>query len=401
MYLKTLDKKDCCGCTACKSICPKKCISMKSDDEGFFYPEVDRSHCIECGLCERVCPMEHPQYTNMENPAVYAAYIKDDNMRIESSSGGLFYAIADWVLEKQGIVYGAAFNSNFKLIHVGIERRDMLGQLKGSKYLQSDLLDTFKEIRKHLIKNRWVYFVGVGCQVAGLKSFLRKNYDTLLTTDLVCHGVPSQLMFDWHLNYLQHKIGGKINSYSFRDCEKWVACESYTYISHDKKKSKSLPSYTLSPYLYSFINSLDLRYSCYSCKFARVPRQGDITLADFWGARNLFPDLKCQKGVSLVLINNAKGHMLWNNIKCTLEWRLSNIHDASKENTNLVCHSSKEPKFRHLCYKLIRDKGYSSVANGEFRPSYYYLKKIYIIFRFSNIGTCLSNCLKLIKKKLN
>ena len=203
MYFKTLDKKECCGCTACASACPQQCISMIQDEEGFYFPVVDKTQCIECGLCEKVCPFEHPKYENTEITEVYASYIKDIEQRKKSTSGGVFYAIAQWVICQGGVVYGAAFDKNFKLRHIGVENLKDLEQLRGSKYLQSFLGNVFIEIKKNLKAGRWVYFTGVGCQVAGLKSFLHKKYDTLITSDLVCHGVPSQLMFDWHLNYLQ------------------------------------------------------------------------------------------------------------------------------------------------------------------------------------------------------
>lgn len=221
MYFKTSDKKECCGCTACLSVCPKQCITMQADEEGFLYPVINREVCIDCGLCEKVCPFEKPTYENSSSPQVYATYVKEESQRMQSTSGGLFYAIAQWVINQDGIVYGAAFDEHFKLHHIGVETLEELQPLRGSKYLQSDLQYTFGEIHHHLQNNRWVYFTGVGCQVAGLKAFLRKEYTTLVTSDLVCHGTPSQLMFDWHLDYLRQKEQGDITSYSFRDMEKW------------------------------------------------------------------------------------------------------------------------------------------------------------------------------------
>lgn len=220
MYFKTFEKKECSGCTACQAACPKQCITMKADEEGFFYPVIDKSVCVECGLCEKVCPFDNPRYEHTE-PQAYATYVKDENQRMQSTSGGIFYAIAKWIVEQGGIVYGAAFDECFKLRHIGVDTVEGLQQLRGSKYLQSDLQQTFSEIRQYLKDGRWVYFVGVGCQVAGLKSFLRKEYDTLVTSDLVCHGTPSQQMFDWHLDYLRQKEKGEIISYSFRDCRGW------------------------------------------------------------------------------------------------------------------------------------------------------------------------------------
>lgn len=224
MYFKTLDKAECCGCTACFAACPKRCITMRSDEEGFLYPEIDKAACIECGLCERVCPFDRPTYANTPAPQVYASYVKDENQQVQSSSGGLFYAVSRWVIGQGGIVYGAAFDELFRLRHTGAETLEELRPLRGSKYLQSDLRGTFREIRAHLKAGRWVYFTGTGCQVAGLRAFLQQEYATLVTSDLVCHGTPSQQLFDWHLDYLRQKEQGEITSYSFRDMGGWGIC---------------------------------------------------------------------------------------------------------------------------------------------------------------------------------
>lgn len=354
---------------------------MSQDDEGFLYPVIAKEQCINCGLCEKVCPVDSPLYKN-DTCAVYAAYVKDEHQRMQSTSGGVFYAVAKWIIEQNGIVYGAAFDTNFKLRHIGVDSLSDLQQLRGSKYLQSNLGNVFSEIREHLKKGRWVYFVGVGCQVAGLHSFLRKEYDTLITSDLVCHGVPSQLMFDWHLDYLRQKEKGEITSYSFRDCEGWGGCETYEYVSQTRGKQgkKRLPSYFLSPYLYAFMWAFDYRYSCYDCKFAKVPRQGDITLADYWGVQKFFPELDASKGVSLILVNSEKGSEVWEKIRHSVEIRISCVADAALENGNLI-HTTKMPAIRKSCYALIRQRGYKSVAENEFRlPNYRVMKfKIYIV----------------------
>lgn len=367
MYFKTLEKKDCSGCTACVSACPRHCIAMKPDDEGFFYPEIDKSLCVECGLCEKICPFDKPKYENTEVMDVYACYIKEQKQRQQSTSGGLFYAIAQWVIANGGIVYGAAFDKNFKLSHVGVDNMDDLDKLRGSKYLQSYLGNTFNEIKNHLKNGRWVYFVGCGCQVAGLNAFLRKKYDTLITSDLVCHGAPSQLMFDWHLDYLRRKEKGEIVSYNFRDLEGWGGCESYEYDSPTRGKGKKRnPTYYTSPYLFSFMWAYNYRYSCYDCKFAQIPRQGDITLADFWGVTKYFPDLERTNGVSLALVNTQQGTAVWDAIKDTLEYRKSNLKDAAAQNGNLV-KKTQMPPIRTVCYKMIRERGYDDVAKNEFR----------------------------------
>lgn len=367
MYFKTLEKKDCSGCTACVSACPKQCIAMKPDKEGFFYPVIDKSACIECGLCEKVCSFDKPKYENTEVTDIYACYVKEQKQRQRSTSGGLFYVIAQWVITNGGVVYGAAFDKNFKLHHVGVDNMTDLEKLRGSKYLQSYLGNTFIEIKNHLQNGRWVYFVGCGCQVAGLNAFLRKKNDKLITSDLVCHGAPSQLMFDWHLDYLRRREKGEIISYAFRDLEGWGVCESYEYNSLTRGKGKKFShAYFTSPYLYSFMWAYNYRYSCYDCKFAQLPRQGDITLADYWGVAKYFPDLERANGVSLVLVNTQQGAVVWDSIKDIVEYRKSNVQDAAAKNKNLV-KKTIMPPIRPICYQMIRDRGYDDVAKNEFR----------------------------------
>lgn len=394
MYFKTFDKKDCSGCTACISVCPKQCIKMQQDEEGFHYPIIDKTECIKCGLCEKTCPFHKPLYENTDIPRVYACYVKSIEQRQKSTSGGVFYSIAKTIIDKGGIVYGAAFDDNFKLHHIGVENISDLEKLRGSKYLQSDMGNVFKEIKLHLKNNRWVYFVGCGCQVAGLNAFLRKKYNTLITSDLVCHGVPSQKMFDWHLDYLREKEKGIITEYVFRDYSGWGGCEKYKYKSSKGEGEKINHTYFLSPYLYSFMYGLVSRYSCYNCKFARLPRQGDITLADYWGAKLFFPDLDVSKGVSLVLINNSKAVVLWDEVKDYLEYKISNLDDALKYNKNLI-NKTELPVNREKYYKLILERGYKSVAENEFRAKNYRTLKFKNYIKTSKIWNIVNRIIRL------
>lgn len=400
MYFKTIEKKECSGCTACMNACPVNAIFMKQDEEGFFYPEIEKDLCIRCGICEKKCPFEHPKYENTEVQEVYASYVKDINQRQKSTSGGVFYAISKWIIDRGGIVYGAAFDENFKLLHVGVNNLLDLEKLRGSKYLQSYLGTVFQEIKEHLKAGRWVYFVGCGCQVSGLNAFLKKKYEKLITSDLVCHGVPSQLMFDWHIDYLRKKEKGKINSYSFRNMTGWGVCESYEYDSQVRKKkgNKVLSNYFLSPYLYSFMWAYSYRYSCYECRYAQIPRQGDITLADYWGVSHFFPELDTTKGVSLTLVNTQQGHFMWNNIKENLEYRISNVKDAAKENKNLVC-KTVMPIIRPVCYQIIKNRGYEDVAKHEFRIKKYWLYLLIEQIRSSAISKWLCNVKYHVKKR--
>lgn len=384
MYLKTLDKYECCGCTACEQVCAKGAISMVQDKEGFSYPVINKDLCVNCGLCEKVCAFAQPQYTNSKSPAVYATHLKETEERKKSSSGGIFYAIAKWVIAQGGIVYGAAFNKELQLSHIGIEDLNDLEKLRGSKYLQSALDNTYKEVREQLKQSRWVYFVGTGCQVAGLKAFLRKEYTTLVTSDLVCHGVPSQKLFNKHIEYLGKKVNGKIIGYKFRDTKQWGQYEKYIYKKKNKVNYKLTGHYSLSPYIYAFESLYTQRYSCYDCKYTQIPRQGDITLADYWGVKEFFPQIDAKTGVSLVLVNNEQGKKAWEEIKDGLEYHESCVEHGAKYNGNLV-RQTKEPAIRKGIYERIESEGYEKVAKTVFRPKNYRKIKLKQAIKRSNI----------------
>ena len=371
MFFQTKNKAECSGCTACEKSCPVQAIKFKIDDEGFNYPFIDDTICINCGLCERVCPVANPRYDNAENPDVYAAILKDESQRVKSTSGGLFYAIAMWVIRRGGIVFGATIDEHNQVRHISAENEGELQALRGSKYVQSALNDTFKLVEKNLHQGRICYFVGTGCQVAGLNAYLRKKYDKLITSDLVCHGVPSQWLFDQHISYLKDRHKGEIVDYYFRNNEKGAGGELFTVVNRKGKRTKICnPTYNISPYLYSFMYGMTSRYSCYECKFAKIPRQGDITLADFWGVKEFFPEMDNSKGISLCLVNSDHGKMIWDANKCDLDYRESKITDASKRNVNLIQTATMHPN-RPYIYKMIKDEGYAIVTKKEFRIAHY------------------------------
>lgn len=381
MYLITGNKEECCGCTACQSACPTNSISFQMDEEGFLYPKIDTETCIECHLCEKVCPISSSINKGNNNPEVFAAIQKDVESRKKSSSGGLFTSIAELIIRKGGCVYGASFDRHHQLHHISINNIEDLYKLKGSKYLQSNIIGIYKEIKEKLTKGIWVYFVGTGCQVAGLYAYLRKRYDCLITSDLVCHGVPSQHLFDQHIAYLQNRYNGEVLSYSFRDGEKWSVCESFVIQSGDGRiKRYSKGNYQLSPYLYSFMQGYTFRPACYSCSFASIPRQGDITLADYWGANTKIPNIDSSHGVSLILVNNERGQAIWNEIQSKVESYKSNIDDACENNQNLV-RSSVKPAERDIVFKELESKGYDHLTHTLFRPNNHLKIRIVSIIR--------------------
>lgn len=372
MYFLTKDKSQCCGCTACHHVCPKSCITMQYDDEGFAYPVIDKDVCIDCHACERVCPMANPEHQGSASPETYATILRDINQRRTSSSGGAFCAVADLVFKKGGIVVGSTMDKDLQVHHISISSAADLHLLKGSKYVQSRLDHVFKIIKQELQAGRWCYFVGTGCQVAGLKAFLHRDYPNLITSDLVCHGVPSQKLLNEHIAYLQERYHHKVTTYEFRDNSSWSVCEK---VGFEGRKPLINGDYKLSPYLYSFIHAMTYRPSCYVCPFAAIPRQGDITLADCWGARHFIDNMQTKFGVSLVLTNTDKGRQIWQEARQSCEWKMVNITDCIAFNGNLV-HATHKPHQRDHVYQDIEKRGYKAVAKSTFRPSIYYVKRI-------------------------
>lgn len=372
-FFTTHNKNLCSGCGACQQACPFDALSMQPDEEGFIFPVKNLDKCTKCGLCENICPFPKPDYSNLGKTA-YGCYVKNLSERQKSSSGALFYEVAKYVIGLGGVVFGACLSDKLKVFHRVIQTIDDLQLLRGSKYVQSSTENTYKEAKEFLKQGRFVYYTGTGCQIAGLKAYLRKDYPNLITSDLVCHGVPPQKLFDSHIKYLRNKTGKDIISYGFRDNKNWGVCESFTTsdgIIHRK------PSYILSPYLNAFIKGWTFRYSCYHCPYAHIPRQGDITLADLWGAKELAPSLNPQNGISFVLINTEIGEKIWNTIKDNLTFCDVDLDSVIKWNHNLAF-SSEMPMERRIVFEEIEMKGYPNIAESMFKASKKEVFKMYL-----------------------
>lgn len=320
----------CTGCAACLNACTHSAITMTTDTEGFLTPNVDNSKCVECKLCEKACPVISPlQDKGFMNPRAYAVWSEPD--RKVSSSGGAFSAFTRYVLQQGGVVFGAAFDEELHCKHIEIQDIDGLTSLRGSKYVQSEIGDTFAQVRNHLRADRKVLFCGTPCQVAGLKNFLRKPYPNLLTLDLICHGVPSDAVFQGYLKKISSRFATDVESYEFRDRDGWGKAPSVSVCGKFRR------IYGVDAlYMEAFNASAIFRKCCYQCPYSSIPRVGDCTLGDFWGIGRYGNPFKhdTMKGVSLVLANTEQGKAAIHQLAdCYIEERT--LEEALIENHNL------------------------------------------------------------------
>lgn len=310
--IEQLDKKSCTGCGACCNICPTKAIHMVENREGFLEPVIDKSKCVNCGLCKKVCPQLKEDVCLNETNQVFGIRC-NDSVRYNCSSGGVFGAIARWAVSNDGVVFGAAFSDDYKrVVHVKATNENELKKLYKSKYLQSDTGSIFTEVKKCLEASKSpVVFAGCPCQVSGLKSFLMKNYDNLITIDILCHGVVSPGAYEKFLNEFFGDVDSPIESVDFRSKELGWACNVVVVVAKDGTKR-------ISPYNGDYFNAFLWGYSqrnvCFECKYANQKRIGDITIGDFWGIDKILPEINDNKGVSLVLCNTQKGFNVINKI---------------------------------------------------------------------------------------
>ena len=296
---------DCTGCGACVSVCPKGAVSMKPDGEGFLYPAVDAALCVGCDLCEKRCPAGKAQAKG--EPAAFGAKDIRDDIRSSSSSGGVFTALAESVLSKGGAVFGAVFGDDFRVEHVGAVSRDGILPMRGSKYVQSDAASALSDVRALLSRGIPVLFTGTPCQVAGLYALLgNKRPEGLLTVDFICHGVPSPGVFSAYLEELQKQQGSSLVSYSFRD--KRLGWKDFSAVARFADGTERTGTQTTEPFLRGFLQNLYLRPSCHACTDLRYGgHAADLTIADLWGAKEVFPDWDDDKGLSLVFANTPAG----------------------------------------------------------------------------------------------
>lgn len=335
-----LDDKRCTACGACVQKCPKGCIELKSNCNGFLYPVINVENCVDCGLCSDVCPIEvgcsNKRYMR---PIAYACVSARDSVLLQSTSGGIFGELATYVLGLGGVVYGCAYTEHLKVRHVRVESVNSLKALLGSKYVQSDTCDTYKECESDLKKGKEVLYSGTPCQIAGLKRFLQKSYPNLITVDLVCHGVASQDYFDKFITYLEFAEDATCINYDFRSKENagWSVAGVASFEKKDKKEYRKKQYYFSNYYYCYYLAGAIYRDSCYSCKYTNLNRQGDFTLGDFWGCEKIHLPFSVEKGCSLVLLNSEVAKKVFSEIEVQKHEVL--LEDAIKYNKQLLCPS--------------------------------------------------------------
>lgn len=403
----TCDKSKCCGCQACVQACPKHCINMVPDNEGFLYPNIDHSSCINCKLCEKVCPFIRPYHTR-EPLNTYAAVNDNTSVRLESSSGGVFSMLAEDVINRGGVVFGARFDDDWNVVIDFTETCAGLREFRGSKYVQASTSNSYTDCKSFLDQGRQVLYSGTPCQIAGLKHFLREEYDNLMTVDFVCHGVPSPGV--WSL-YLRETIKATvkvvdgtssvlfplnfmsfIKDIKFRDktdgWDKFRFALTFDEESAEVKKSSVLSSLNSlsqpakqNPYFNAFYHNLILRPSCYECKSKGFSSGSDVTIADFWGAKVYVPDYYDNIGTSLVMVSTKKGLSLLDS--CVHHKRVFDYETI--KSFNYVIFESVKPHKRRLIFfeKLNSTKSVTQLIDDTLKLSFLelFLQRIVWIYK--------------------
>ena len=305
----------CCGCGACADICPKDAINMVRRD-GFDYPQVDKSRCVNCGLCKKVCAFQWEKTTESNCIAAYACK-NSEQVRMQSSSGGIFTALSDWVLESGGTVYGACFDTAMVLRHTRATTEQQRDAMRGSKYIQSTLAGIYRQLKTDLKEGLPVLFTGTPCQVAALKAFLGETHKNLLTVDVICHGVPSPDVWEHFVAYINRKYNGQMTDYAFRN--KAVSWRRYSPKVRFADGRQVEENDHTGAFIELFRYDVCMRPSCTGCRYASVHREGDITIGDFWGIENVLPQLDDVKGVSAVMVNSEKGEVALRAVESGLE----------------------------------------------------------------------------------
>ena len=347
-YLLNGNKKDCNGCGICTMFCPKNCIEMKEDEEGFLYPVIDESRCIHCNRCKNICSNINPP--NEYKGEAYAAVNKSDEERRNSASGGMYYILAKEIIKRNGVVFGVEYTDDLKVKHNYAENLEDCKKFSDSKYVRSDLNHSFEKVKEFLDAGRWVLFTGTSCQNQALKIYLGKEYEKLILCDILCHANPSPKVYKMYLENLEKKYNKKVKHISFRTKENGWRDQTPIIEFEDNTKIAE-PTY-----FKAFVTELISRPSCSNCQFASYNRQSDMTIGDFWGIQKVLnnPEIDDGKGVSVFLVNTEKGKKFFEEIK-------DNMNIVKTEKIEALRYN------RHANYQVHRnrEKFFKKIANNE------------------------------------
>lgn len=396
-----MDKKQCCGCRACEQICPKSCIKMIEDEEGYVYPTIDKEKCIKCGLCKKICPMLGSKpIENQNHKKYYRLVAKNDETIEKSSSGGAFTTLVKAILNnnlgKKYKIYGCTLGNDMIAKHISIDNYKLIDRFRKSKYVQSDLEQCYTQIRKELIEDEIVIFTGTPCQVAGLKKFLgNKTTENLYTIDLICHGVPSQKIFQSYIRELENNYNSKIVSFQFRERIKIGVRIDSLGVKVQFENDETLKQYSFQNlYMQGFFKGLYYRPCCETCPFSSTQRVSDFTIGDFWGIEKIHKELNPHKGISLCLVNSEKGKKIVKQLSNLVDLKEENLEIAIENNRNLS-KPSEFSKDRKEFFKILQE---TNSFNQAVRPFVKKKSKLFFIIS-SNINKELKNKIKKVVKK--
>lgn len=380
--IENINTKNCTGCGLCKIKCPKSCIYMKEDKEGFRYPKIHSSMCINCGLCVRICPMTSAAdnlYNKMERE-FFCGFINNQETLLKSSSGGIFAVLANYIININGYVCGCVYNDSLEAIHVLSNDMKVIEKMYGSKYVQSHADHCFSKIVELLNSNTTVMFTGTACQIAALRLFIGKDYSNLYYVEILCHGVPSPGFFREYKKYLKKKLSAQIKDIKFRDKRKdgWGS-EHRTCIIYEKNGITKEYRPILPAYFSSFFYGLNLRESCYNCRFATPERIADLTIGDFWGSWSKYRK-RFDNGISVVGLNSLKGKQLIEHVKNKLVFfETLSEEEAVKSNDNFE-HPINRPIERDNFYDNVFENGYKHIWKKTYLTKTYRKKTLASIY---------------------